>query len=318
MSTIRLGSKQEDTERDKEKATAAAASVTPTSALLCVPVEFYTNSIFLIITKRVWGLESISSIPLYTVFIVSPLSPALQPHAQQSFSRPLYIPLTIISGVTAAIWLALIWCAAHFNVILSEESTYQLKRKSDKIDKIMIVYLDVYVVLCCAVVRGDGWRLFEASIVLSLLLLKRYGCHCRYSFCVDFVLGRFAYDSSLSHQIWIMPFTCQMHTQTHTHTHIVNGYTRVRSNTPANMPNECAFFIWNIFELYFIRRRYSYWWPLNLALAVSLWTSVCANERVSTRGHTIAFLAHALLWFEHMRWASGIDENLCHYYYWSK
>lgn len=93
--------------------------------------------------------------------------------------------------------------AAHFNVILSEESTYQLKRKSDKIDKIMIVYLYVCVrraVFCCGV--GRRLTLVLASIVCyRCWLLKRYGCHCRYSFRVDFVLGRFAYDSSLSHQI---------------------------------------------------------------------------------------------------------------------
>lgn len=121
---------------------------------------------------------------------------------------------------------------------------------------------------------------------LLLLLLQCYCCHYRYSFCSDFVLGRFGYDSSLSHQIWIMPFTCQMHTNTHIHKS--KWYTRVH-RTP-NMANECAFSIQNIFELYFIHRRYSYWWPLNLALAVGLWVGGWWGEWVKKHRGTSTFM----------------------------
>lgn len=151
--------------------------------------------------------------------------------------------------------------------------------------------------LCICVCMYDdvvvrGWRLFELqlcyrSVVAVEALLLPLSLFILCGFCFGAVcLWFIAVASDLNNAVH-MP-NARKHT--HIYTYPQCKWIHARTYTPANMANECAFFIRNIFELYFIHRRYSYWWPLNLALAVGLWTGVCVRMSESAHGGTLAFM----------------------------
>lgn len=188
-----------------------------------------------------------------------------------------------------------------------------INRKEKAIRLIRLWYC-VFVYVGCRMCCGTGRRL---TVDLSFNPTIAAAAAAAAPALSSFILCGFCFGAVC---LWFIAVASDLNNavhmpNAHKHTH-TNAYPQCEWIHNAYMANECAFFIRNIFELDFIHRRYSYWYPLNLASAVGLWVG---RKCAAAHGrHTSTLYAHALLWFEHVRRENGIDENLYHYYYWSK